>query len=213
MSKTKVILAAFIAIIALSAVAASSASAAWKVNGKALAAGEKVALSTKAIVDEQAVLNVPTLSLKISCAGLSGVKPEIEGTTKASAEHLIFEGCSEIEPKTCKLNPTTVKTEPITATTTTGVSPDDKVLFKPTVAGPFATLVFEGTCSLAGEKPVTGAVVVNAPTGQSEEVSQLIDGIGSAEGNNSLEVAKNKAFIEGGKALLKTANGSKWSFR
>ena len=59
---------------------------------------------------------------------------------------------------------------------------------------------------------MNGSVRVNAPTGQTEEELQAIEGQGSFE-NNSLEVAGDKSYIEGGKALLKLASGSKWSFR
>jgi hypothetical protein len=213
MPKATAIVMSFLMTLALSAIASTSASAAWYVGGKKLASGEKIALSTKAVVDEQPVLNVPTLSLKISCSGFSGVKPEIEGTTKGQVEHLNLEGCSEIEPKTCKLNPSNIQTEPLYWLVHEVVIGDGEIWLLHSQGGTLlATFVFEGSCSLAGEKPITGSVALLAPTLHSEEVSQLLEGIGSIE-NNSLEVAKNKAYIEKGKVLLKLASGSKWSFR
>jgi len=212
MSRATVIITASVAALILSAVGAASASAEWYINGAKLPAGSKVALATKAVVDEPAILNVPKLSLKISCSGLGAVKPELIGTTKGRAEHLLFEGCSEIEPKTCRLNPSTIETEPVLWLTHESFSifgfevwlvhEEETIL---------ATLVFEGSCSLAGEKPVRGAVTLGAPTLKTENTSQLLEGLGSLE-NNSLEVAKNKAYIEKGKVLVKLASSSKWSF-
>jgi hypothetical protein len=183
----------------------------WRIAGAALPPGSKAALSTKAVVDEPATLNVPGLSLKISCSGLSGTKPEIIGENEGAVEHLTFEGCSEITPTTCKLETPTISTEPITALAFDAISPDVRVHFTPKSGKSFATLTFVGSCSLAGEKPVNGTVTVDAPNGQSEEVSHALAGLGSQE-NNSLEVSGQKGYLEKGKALLKLASGSKWSF-
>jgi hypothetical protein len=218
MSKGRIIIATLVAAFALSAVVAASASAAgsWYVNKVKLPDNSKKALSTTAVVDEPAVLNAPALSLKVTCAGLKGVEPEIIGLDAGKATHLDFEGCSEIEPKTCKLEPSTVETTSVTALAMLGTAPDDKILFKPTAGAThvFATLVLVGSCGIAGEKPVSGTVVLNAPDGQTEQETHLLDGSGSTEGNNSLEVAGDKAFIENGKALIKLATaGETWSFK
>ncbi len=215
MSKVRLIVAAMTAIVALSAMVAGSASAATGIfiNTKALKAGESAALTSKAVVDEKAVLNVPGLSLKISCPGLSGAGAKLVGTEKGEASTLTFEGCSEVAPASCKVEPATVPTEPVTALLTTGTGTVDFATFTPQTANLFATVKFVGTCAFAGEQPVNGKVKVKAATGQTEELAQAIEGIGSSEGNNSLELDKNKAFIEGGKALLSlVATGSKFSF-
>jgi hypothetical protein len=214
MSKVKLVVAIFLAALTVTAVASASASAAqWYVNNAALANGAKEALNTTAVVDESAVLNAPKLSLKITCATLTGVKPEIIGKEKGAAEHLTFGTCSEIEPKTCKLEVPTVETVPITALVSAKTGTDDRVLFSPTSGKTFATLTFVGSCALAGEKGVNGLVNVDAPDGQTEQTTHLIDGLGSVE-NNSLEIGAQKAFIEKGKALLKLATGTNtWSFR
>jgi hypothetical protein len=70
-----------------------------------------------------------------------------------------------------------------------------------------------GTCSLAGEQGIDGRVNLKLGTGQTEEVSQALEGLGSSEGNLSLIIDKNNAYIEGGKTLLSLASGSKFSFR
>lgn len=212
MPKAKMFAAVLIAVFALSAAISASAQAepSWFVSGAKLTS--KAALATKAVVDEPAVLNVPGLGLKASCSGLSGSKPEIAGPTKGQAEALSFENCSEISPSTCKISPATIRTE--------------SIFWLVHISGHFfwwnwlihaqggkilATITFVGSCSFAGEQPLAGAVVLKGPTTSIEETSQALEGLGSTE-NNSLEIAGNKAFIEGGKVLLSLASGSKWSF-
>src|ERR1700691_2230170 len=162
-------------------------------------------------VETPFVLSAPNLSLKITCSGLGGEKPEITGGNTGQAESLNFESCSEIEPKNCRLKTPTITTEPIVATVTAGGSPDDNTLFMPSSGRVLATLDFGshiGTCDIAGEQPLEGKVKLKASTLQEELASQPIEAMGSTE-NNSLEVDGNKAFLIGGKALLKLANGKK----
>jgi hypothetical protein len=213
MSKVKVIVALFLAALAVTAVVSASASAAeWFVAGKALGTGSKATLTSKAVVDEAAVLNVPGLEIKISCSGLSGTNPEIIGKDAGQATALTFESCSESSPAACKLSSPTVVTEPITALVSKGTGTDDRVNFKPKTGKTFATLTFTGeTCSLRGEKGVNGQVLTDAPTGQTELASQTLSGLGSVE-NVSLEIGGNHAYIEKGRALLKLTSGSAWSF-
>jgi hypothetical protein len=68
------------------------------------------------------------------------------------------------------------------------------------------------TCAFNGEEPVTGSLVAGAPTGQLSLLAQALTGLGSTEGNNSLQIASQKAYLDGGKALLTLASDSKWSF-
>jgi hypothetical protein len=214
MSRATVIITASITALILSAMAAASASADWYINGVKLPAGSKTALSTKVVVDEPIVLNSPTLSLKVTCSGLGTVGPELVGKDVGKVMHLDFEGCSEIEPKTCEIKPATIETEPVTALAMLGTTPDNKVLFKPTAGAGhiFTALVLVGSCGIAGEKTISGSFVLDAPDGQAEQVTHLLDGIGPAGGNNSLELLTNKLYFEQGKALLKLASSSKWSF-
>lgn len=213
MSRVKVTVAVFIAVVAFSAIAAGSASAGWLVGGKTLT-GTK-ALKTTAIVDESAILSTPSLSLKITCAGLSGVTPEIVGgTSRAQAASLIFEACKVIEPTNCSISPTTVETKAIYGLLTLGKGEEDNILFEPQTPKTFATLNLAGAnCSISGEKPVTGTVVARAPVGQLERTEQVLEGWGSLEqSSHELEVGGNKSFLEKGKALLLLASGEAWSF-
>ncbi len=228
MSRATLIITASVAALVLSAMATASASAEWFINGAKLPTGSKAALATKAVVQEPAILNVPGLALKVSCPALSAVKPELIGTTKGRANSLIFEGCSEIEPKTCKISPATIEIEPKTCKISPATIETEPVailthesfslfgweiwLTHAEESTLVATLTFTGTCSFAGEQPVRGTLALGLPALKTENPAQLLEGIGSIE-NNSLEIAKNKAFIEKGKILLKLASASKWSFQ
>jgi hypothetical protein len=224
MSKIKVIAAAIIVVGAFSSIMAASASArmGWFVNGTKLAVGAKIALKSKAVVDEEATLNAPALTLKVKCKALTGAGAAIqEETSEAMGEaaSLTFEGCTETAPANCELEETNVPTEAILALPVLILLLRDGrrhpgVIFHPKTGSRFATITLKGAkCGISGAKPINGRVLIAAPQGESEEKAQLIEGLGSTEGNNSLEVAGNKAFLEGGKALLELESGSKWSFR
>jgi hypothetical protein len=221
MSRTKVSLIALVAMVVLSSIGAVSASAAdeWFVNGSLLKTA--AALSTTAKVDEDASLLVPGLGVSILCGGsqLDGESPEIIPGDSGKAKALTFLGCKVTKPLTgCTLKETpeqSIPTLPVNALAVlTTKSPENRVIFTPQTKKTFAEIEFNenNTCGLAGLVPVKGSVTVAAPTGQTEEVAQAIVGLGSVE-NNSLEIGSgNKAYIDGGKALLTLASGSKWSF-
>jgi hypothetical protein len=195
-------------------------------NGEWFVAGSKLsssaALATTAKVDSSPTLKIKVggSSIKVSCKGtiLSSVSPEIRATNELKAKSLTFEGCETTEPATgCKLEgqPVSIKTEPIKATDKAGPkSPEARLTFTPQTKKALAALAFseKNTCAFDESEPLNGAVTLKAPTGQNEEASQAIEGLGSVE-NNSLELAGNKAVIEGGRTLLKLTSGSKWSFR
>ena len=210
---------ALFAIVALSAMIASSASAAgWHVNGTELAQGSKLALTTAATVDEDATLSLfpKGVKVKIKCEGttLDGESPEIIGTNQGMAKALTFTGCKTTEPTKCNLETETVATNPIKVFVTKGSGEADVATFAPLSEETFTNIPFsaKNSCSLNEPEPISGSVRVKAPTGQTEEELQAIEGLGSVE-NNSLEIGGGKAYIEGGKALLKLTSGSKWSFR
>jgi hypothetical protein len=207
---------AFALTLAFGAITASTASAeSWFVNGTKLTPDVTLALATTAAVDESAFLEVPSLKIKLTCTGgpgkiLTATGPYIQAEASLGAESLTFEGCSEIEPATCKVQ-SSIKTEPVVGSLETGSGALDRIRFAPKNGRVFTNFTFEGSCSLAGEKPISGQVVIDATDGQTESVSQPIEGLGRTE-NNSLEIAKAKAYIDGGRALLTLASGSLWSF-
>ena len=195
-------------------VAGSASASGWHISGTELIGSETANLSTLAATDEAATLNVPLLPLKITCTGdLKGVAPKIKAPNTGSATSLAFSGCTVTEPSTCTLSSPEIKTGIIEATATTKGT-TDHILFK-TTTNKFAEFTLEGSsCSIEGRKAVTGTVVLNAPTGQTENTLQLLEGLGSLEqGSDSLQTASDASYIEHGKALLKLESGAKWSFR
>jgi hypothetical protein len=217
MSKFRVVLMVVGAVAAFSALSVSSASAGWLVNGTPLTSS--AALNTQALVDSFTTLLVPALSLSIQCKGhfLDGVAPQIFGTDQGSASSLTFLECQTVTPTKCELVKGTgesVKTVPILALASKGKGESVNVAFKPETKTTFANLEFaEGnTCAFTGLEPVTGSVVVGAPTGQLSLAAQALTGLGSTEGNNSLRVDGDASFLDGGSALLTLTSGSKWSF-
>ena len=167
-------------------------------------------------IDATTILHIPAVKVKVECKGplLTAEDPEISEVASARAKSVVFEGCATVEPATkCELEKTTIATEPVEAILTTGTSPADSALVKPETKTTFAKLDFKSsnTCVFNEAEPVVGVVTARAPTGQNEEVLQAFEGMGSVE-NNSLQVAGDKAFIEGGKALLALEGSPKWGF-
>ncbi len=217
--RIKTILATLPMIVALCAVDSASASANWFIDGNELGAGQTAALSTTAKVDADTVFNFSKLKLKIICTGslFRGTSLEIAGGNTGKAASLIFEGCSTTEPATgCEIEnqPASIVTNPILATARQGPSKTsaDRITFAPQVGAKFAeiSLGLLDKCGLSS-LTIKGTMTINAPTGQHEETLQAIEGLGSIE-NHSLESEGSKVYLEGGKALLKLASGSKWSF-
>jgi hypothetical protein len=216
MSRFKVLFMVLFAVAAVSVVAVSSASAVWMVGGTNLATN--AALATTAVVHEPTKLLVPSLEhLTITCTGasLDGVEPRIEPGNKGFAKALTFLVCNSSKAN-CALEKTnqSIPTLPILATASLGTGEAVNVNFTPETKSTFAEINFSeaNTCALAGVQPVKGKVNIKAPDGQLEAVSHVIEGQGSFE-NNSLEIGSgNKAYLVGGKALLKLQNSSKWSF-
>jgi len=198
-----------------SALGAASASAGWLVNGTPLAGSQ--ALSTQAAVAEESTLLVPTLALQIKCNGkfLDGTSPQISGTNKGFASALTFLGCFTVTPTECELEPalTSIATTAILATATKGPGESVRATFTPESGNTFANIKFIKTtgCAFKGVEPVTGSLVAGAPTGQLSLLAQPLVGLGSTE-NNSLQIGGDKAFLDGGRALLTLANDASWSF-
>jgi hypothetical protein len=204
-------------VVMFSALNAASASAGWLVNGTPLTSS--ASLSTQALVDEESTLLVPGLNLAIKCNGksLDSTNPQIIGSDKGFASALSFLGCSTIIPATgCELEaqPTAVSTVPILALATKGTGEAAKITFTPETKTTFADLQFKpgNECAFKGIQPATGSVVAGLPTGQLSLLAQALTGLGSTEGNNSLQIGGFKAFLDGGRALLTLASDLKWAF-
>ncbi len=214
MSKRSAIFAIFLVTLAFATVDSSSASAGWFVGGTELKGS--AALATTAQIQTASILTIPKLKGEITCeqamalaaAAILAGQPEI-------AALLIFLFCTS-PAQGCPLNPATatISTQPLVASVTKGPkAPEDWVNIRPRTKSLLATIPYaeKTTCAFEGNEPVSGSLTLRMPTGQSEETAQAIEGMGSFE-NNSLEVAGSKAYLGGGKILLKLASGSKWSF-
>jgi hypothetical protein len=218
MSRIKVVMMVFGVVVALSALGASSASAGWLINGTSLGDGS-AALSTQALVDANTTLLVPAVGLAIQCTGhfLDGLKPQIFGLDRGYAEQLKFLGCETLTPAKCELenkNNEPIETTAILALASLGKGESVNVAFTPETKTTFGNINFSeaNTCAFAGEEPVIGSVVAGAPTGQLSLLAQALTGLGSTEGNNSLFIDGDRAFLDGGAALLTLASDSKWAF-
>jgi hypothetical protein len=215
-SKARVVTAVLVAVGALSALGTSSASATWLVNGTPLTGS--AALSTQALVDEESTLLVPSLGLAIKCNGhfFDNTDLRIFGSDKVFASALRFLGCSVVTPTGCELalQPTEISTTAILALASKGKGEAAKLTFTPETKTTFTNIEFRSTgeCAIGGLDPIKGAFVEGAPTGQLSLLAQALTGLGSTEGNNSLQILGEKVFIDGGRYLLTLASDSKWSF-
>lgn len=219
MSRVKVVLSTFCAVVSLGALAAGSASANWFVNGTELKA--TAALSTAAKEDESVKFSVPTFGLTVECAGATfdAVSPLIVGPGgTGGASSLKFLSCNTTKPASgCALEEAnaTISTIGINVKESLATGIEDRILFTPRTKNTFAEVKFnEGnTCAFDGTEPVKGSVIGSVPIGQTESTTQALVALGSVE-NNSLEVGSgNKVIVAGGKALQVLAGGSKWSFK
>lgn len=211
MPRTKLLIAASSALAALSIAVPSCATAEWFVNGAKLTT--TAAVATTASVDTGVTLNSPSLHLTIKCSGATLELHVHEIFPNGALRYIAHAwlGCSVVQPTSCSI-PSEITSNAVTGTTTTGTSPEDRLTQKPTSGRLLAAITFEGaTCPFLGEEPLDGSFTEKLPTGQNESVIQAVESLGSTE-NNSLELAGAKAYFEGGKALLKLASGSKWSF-
>jgi hypothetical protein len=215
-SKARVVTAVLLAVGALSTLGASSASATWLVNGTPLTGS--AAVSTQALVDENSTFLVPGFSLVAVCNGhfFDALNPRIFSSDKAFASELTFLGCSVVQPTGCELEgqPAAIATTAILALAVKGLGEAAKITFTPETKTTLANIEFKATneCAFRGLEPITGSFVEGLPTGQLSLLAQAITGLGSTEGNNSLQIAGQKAFIDGGRYLMTLASDSKWSF-
>jgi len=218
MSKVKVIIAAFVAVLALSALASASASAAtagWLVNGTLLTGTQTAALATTAAVDQNGVLKFKGITVTCTGTTLNGVTPLIEASgNKGSAGSLGFTGCSGGgENCTLALADSSIGTLPVvtgevTLEGTLGV----QATFKAKTGTLFTTLKFEGaSCAIASEvQPVKGTAHATGPTGQDSNVLQLLS-VNATSASEELKVGSSAASLIGS-ALLKLASSLPWSF-
>jgi hypothetical protein len=210
---TLVVLAAALTCNAL--VVDSASAEGWHVNGTELTGSETAALAATSVNDRSLIINVPDIPLKIICKGSTvGLSHLIQAPNKLSAASLTYSECSVLEPTTCTLSSPTITTNPVKAVVTKSGGDIVQVSVMAATGNKIAEFTLEGaSCPISGKKTITGSIVERMVDGQIEAEIQKIEGLGSLEqGSDSLQIANDPAYIEGGEALLKLESGSKWSF-
>jgi hypothetical protein len=214
--KIKTIIMTLGVVMAFSALSAASASAEWLVGGTVLTGS--AALSAKALVDVASTLLLPALGLAVVCGGhfLDMTDPLMIAPDRVFASSLTFLGCNVTAPASgCALEEKEqpIPLNPILARAFLGVGEEDRLLFAPETKGIFANIKFSeiNSCAFNGQEPVKGSFIAGLPTGRLNLVTQALVSLGSVE-NHSLEVGGQPAFIEGGRALMRLASESTWSF-
>ena len=212
--KGPAILAAILALCALTAASASAAQ--WYVGGKALTGSEKLAETVKVEEPVKFTFEVgegaqnPTLT----CTGMTAAKSEVgpSGTIKLGTPRL--SGCALVETHNayCELEGSTLGFVALEAKLAVGKSPEDAAELAGT--GGTQKLWTEFTtneeCDLFSFlNPVKGTVTLQAPKGQTEAAEQEF----TAEGKLSkgLTWFQQTAYLTG-KVKLKLASGKAWSF-
>ena len=202
------ILCATTATIAATTAASASASQ-WYVGGKALTGSTKLATTTK--IEEDITFSAPSLGLKIICASVNLVSPEITAPTSLKAEEETYlGGCKAERSGGCSV--WQERGEPfagLAGTAVLGTAPEDTLELKSPEAAAFIVFELAECGSLDGQAAFTGKVPFSMPTGQTESVEQTLVGEGTK--STSLKYEGNNVYVTG-KFKLKLASGSKWSF-
>lgn len=210
------------------AVVGSSSADEWFIEGEKIGALHSAALATAAPMDEGLTLIIEaggkeTVEIKCNGANLVGREAYLSGAEGGMAKSLTLEKCKTTTETGCELeaegatkNLRNITTSALGFTALLG-GPNTKVDINihPLTKTLFTTipLTEESVClGGGGLKPVVGSVVMLSSDGATEAVTHTIMAQGVTL-NNSLEVAGDRAYLEGGLALIKLASGSRWSFQ
>jgi hypothetical protein len=206
MSRSKLVLAACVASMALLAVSAASASAAgWHVNGSALASGSSAELAKATTTVSSFQLHLLNNQISITCTGIQNNEAKIVGTGSFKAKSLSLTGCSS-NAVNCPVESAITTTE-VQGTVTAGTP--DSIKIEP-VAGAtklIMIVVFTGPlCALEGEFPVKGNFTVSSELASELPEHQL------TVTSSALTSGSNTDTLTGA-ADFKLASGDDWSFR
>jgi hypothetical protein len=204
--KFKGVLGTLMVALVVSAGASASASAAgWWVGGSELAGSASLASQTKALSNYEMTWS----GITIACTGQQLESAEIVAPSKLTAKALKYTGCV-VSGSLCRLEATTIKTEPITGTLekVAGSSKEDVVTIKPTSGTKLFSFALEGECSAAGTYRATGQMKVKAPKGQEELAEQEM----AANSSGEVKLGTTTLTIKGD-TLLKLQSGQAWGFR
>jgi len=213
MSKIKLVIAAFAAVLAVGAVASTTAFAAtegWMVNGTMLSGSKKLMTTGKVTSPGK----LASASVEVECTGseIGGVAPEIVAPNKGGASSVVFKECGTVGASSavCTLNTKTLSTVPVLLTELTL---DGTLAVKgavvPETKSEFAKLTFTGgECAVAGTQPVTGKVLILAHLGQDEMTWQPVLLFSDT---GALKLGSGAATLTGAGELA-TENLEPWSF-
>ncbi|HEY3829325.1 MAG TPA: hypothetical protein VGL57_09025 [Solirubrobacteraceae bacterium] len=150
---------------AVAASAASAASPAWWVAGTLLKGTE--AISETTTVTKAFSITANSYGVECGSVALEGASIEAEKTAKFKA--IAFGGCKVLESSSCTV-PTTIKTEPLTATLE-GTTGHFKLNFAPTTMGkPLVVIKFSGAKCALETATLTGTMACNYPGVETEAI-------------------------------------------
>jgi hypothetical protein len=161
-------------VLLLGAVVTSSAAAAspaWWIAGTLLKAKSTAAVAETTNVTTAFSITSPAAGFE--CRGIKVEKAFIEGEKTAKGKSIVFESCKLTKPATCSI-PATDPSEPLTATLE-GTTGHIKLNFAPTTGTVLVAVAFEGSCALAGERPIKGTMACNYPNVETESVDHLLE--------------------------------------
>lgn len=211
MIKAKTIITTLIAACAISATASTSASASWMVGGTTLSGSAPLATTARVVENFKAGIS----GVDVECTGstYNGVEPQIESESSDSAKSLEFTGCSAVSP--CELGGQNkggeIGTLPVIGAVTLGSGVTSAIKLKPKSGTLFATVAFTGaSCPLSGKQSVTGEILAEDPTGQTEKKLQDFRAV-TTQASGLLKVGGSAASLEG-EAEAQLASGGEWSF-
>jgi hypothetical protein len=211
MPRVKIIVAASVAVLALTA-AVSASAAQWYVGGAGLTGSASIAGSSE--LDALEIIEEPAEGFRAHCRGpILWFNAIITPPDKILALRVVHDNCLILTPANCTLVGGIIElghTQGLLLPPVGGNPPVSHL--RPGTGKTLGVLEIAGTsCAIAGEKPITGEYTEALGTGQTEEVKHQLTGLGSLE-NNSLLIGGHPAYISGGNALLALSSGSKWSF-
>jgi len=210
MAKTRLVLMAIAAVLAISAlasIASASGPEQWYVAGAGLAEGKTEEVSEKATTLKPAELEVPGVSVLVTCSGLKAKKTFIKGLAQMTAESLVFTGCEA--NNNCTVT-SEISTKPLIAAVkdVLGSTKEVEIKFEPVTPSTFASITFSGArCPITGTQAIKGSIKTIVPNGQIEAATQELVTNSSTE----LKIGTNNATL---KSTVKDELVSKklWSF-
>ncbi len=211
MSRGRLLLAACLAVFAVSAVASASASAVWDVNGTLLVGSAQIASPAKVL--EHGKLEIPAVPINVECTSteLGLTEAFIVHPDELRASSVTFKECVATAP--CSIgNEKTISTLAIHGLAELDGPLNTLIKLLPLPSKTFAVIKFEGSsCALLGNQPVTasGAIVdLLIHEGVHPRVLHLV----LAFSLPGLKVGSDEATLKGLDFDAQLVSGKTWNF-